>query len=260
MKLALLHLADARPHDEEFQTMLDELNASTRDAALANGWRVELVPSGELPIEATLDAVDGADAVIVMGGEDVSPELYGGAKQYPGMGHLDRAADEAHLAAIRAAIDRGTPLLGICRGLQLINVALGGTLIQHLEGSRSHSGSGRGWDLFAPHEIEVDEGSDLCTDVPREAVYCGHHQAIDRLGDELRVVARARDGGIEAVAHTSAPVTGVQWHPEFTATAASQVPPLLDRLRRQVLHDRVQGREAPAPHSASGESPFMISA
>lgn len=215
-RVVVHHPTDDRPQDPAFQALITTLNDAVRGTVGALGWSAEF-------IAGDTQAPD-ADLVVVAGGEDVSPELYGGRPGYPGAaGHVP-AADRAHLRVIRDAAASGTPLLGICRGLQLINVAFGGTLVQDMCGHRRPGQS----DPFVPTRVTGDPGI-----VPDQPVLCTHHQAIDVLGSGLRVAARAEDGIIEAVVHRGAPVTGVQWHPEHPAVAATQLKALLLRLDAQ---------------------------
>lgn len=130
--MALLHLRRERPHAPEFQHELDELNRAAVNAVLSLGWTPELVASSEIPVSDSVDIAARSDLVVLMGGEDVTPGLYGAADDYPGSGAHESHADEAHLRVIRQAAELRQPLLGICRGLQLMNVAFEGTLIQHL--------------------------------------------------------------------------------------------------------------------------------
>lgn len=235
MRVAVLHLRDERPENPDFNATLAELNSATIAAAEALGWSVDVVASGEHPIETSLDAADSADVIVVMGGEDVSPELYDGPEHYEEAGHHDIEADTAHIAVIQRAAATGKPLLGICRGNQLINTAFGGTLVQHMPTASDHRGAASsGRDSFTPAPIELlNIPHGLQSDVADEPVLHSHHQAIDDLGEGLIVAARAADGTIEAVVHASAPITGVQWHPEFPDTAAKQLTALLKRLERQ---------------------------
>ncbi len=229
-RLALLHLRTQRPQAPRFQQKLDVLNAATVRVAERLGWQVEPVASAEAGAEVTLAAVGRADAVVLMGGEDVDPATYGGPAVYPGSGEHEPLADAAHLAAVRLCVESGTPLLGICRGLQLVNVALGGTLVPHLPTTSGH----RHPDDFVRNRVRL-VGPALVRDVDAEQdVRCTHHQAVDRLGDGLVVAALAADGVVEAAVHESAPVTGVQWHPEHPDTADDQLAALLQRLADQV--------------------------
>ena len=234
MRIALLHLLDDRPKVPDFQRALDALISATAQAVASLGWQSERIAGESVPIRDGVDAVLGADAVIVLGGEDVTPLLYDGQAEYPGGGHHLLHADAAHILAIHTAIAHRIPLLGICRGMQLINVALGGSLIQDLGPQSPHRSALPGVEHFPPMNIVLSPDTDLRQDVVEsEPVYCSHHQAIARLGIDLRIAARSADGGIEAVVHDFAPVTGVQWHPEHPATSATQLVRLLRRLERQ---------------------------
>lgn len=234
MRVALLHLRNSRPHAPEFQRDLDMLTQGALDAIHRLGWSADLVASSEVPVSDTMNLAKRCDAVVLLGGEDVTPELYGGRTTYPGSGHHEPHADRAHTAVIHEAIKHQQPLLGICRGLQLMNVALGGTLIQHLDPSESHRADGSGMDAYVQSNVSVDQNTDLYADVPVGPMYCTHHQAVDTLGVGLTAVANTADGVIEAVIHESAPLTGVQWHPERPDVAPIQLTPLLERLSRQL--------------------------
>ncbi|MFD7227283.1 gamma-glutamyl-gamma-aminobutyrate hydrolase family protein [Streptomyces sp. NPDC059881] len=150
------------------------------------------------------------DGLVVAGGPDVEPVRYG-AEPDPRTGPPARERDAWELALIDAALADGTPLLGICRGMQLLNVALGGTLVQHLDGHVEATG------VFGRHPVTPVEGTRYASLVPEEsAVPTYHHQSVDRLGDGLVVSAHARDGTVEAVELPDpAWVLGVQWHPEM---------------------------------------------
>ncbi|MDD5932041.1 MAG: gamma-glutamyl-gamma-aminobutyrate hydrolase family protein [Oscillospiraceae bacterium] len=146
------------------------------------------------------------EALVLPGGGDVEPWRYG-AEESDCRG-ADPARDALEMQLIGEFLARGRPVLGICRGLQMLNVYFGGTLIQHVEG---HSAVG-GRDTLhasriAPSVLRELYGSEL-------TVNSAHHQAADRLGSGLRAVQWAPDGVIEALVHSSLPVWAVQWHPE----------------------------------------------
>ncbi|RII18732.1 putative glutamine amidotransferase [Streptomyces sp. YIM 130001] len=155
--------------------------------------------------------VSRLDAVVIAGGPDVDPARYG-AERDARSGPPAPERDAWELALIRAALAAGTPLLGICRGMQLLNVALGGTLVQHLDG---HSGGQVG--SFGKHRVLPVPGTRYAAAVPDpEDVPTYHHQALDRLGQGLLPAAHALDGTVEAVELPGAGwVLGVQWHPEM---------------------------------------------
>jgi len=238
-RVAILHVRDERPSAPRYQRLVSSLNGAALVVADALGWRTELVASAEAGVERSLEAARNADVVVVMGGEDVDPRFYRGERIYVDAGAHEPVADRAHIEVIRDAVDRGVPLLGICRGHQLVNVALGGTLIQHLPRDRHRDRSASS--PFVAVGLEFEPGADLARDVDDgRFVRCTHHQAIAELGAGLRVAARSRDGVIEAVVHASAPVTGVQWHPEHPDVAADQLLPLFLRLERQLSQRRAE--------------------
>jgi putative glutamine amidotransferase len=166
------------------------------------------------------------DALVLSGGQDVSPQLYGEELADPRWaGQLER--DHWEIALYRAARRRDRPVLGICRGCQMINVAEGGTLWQDLLSQRPGSLQHRCQDRYddLSHGVTLVAGSRvgaLFGDEPPQ-VNSIHHQGLKDVAPALRVVARASDGGVEAVEHGDAAfVVGVQWHPEWMTQRASQ--------------------------------------
>ncbi len=170
------------------------------------------------------------DGLLLVGGGDVDPVRYG-AVPHPRTGRIVPARDVAELAMLREALRLRIPILGVCRGLQLLNTVLGGTLHQHVPDVVGHEGHAHGDATFARHAVHVQPGSRLARVLPRTSldVMSLHHQAIDRLGAGLRATAWSDDGLIEAVELDAHPYTvGVQWHPEagedvslFTALATA---------------------------------------
>lgn len=162
--------------------------------------------------ELAASVVARLDAVVVAGGPDVDPPRYGAGRD-PRTGPPAPERDAWESALIGAALESGTPLLGICRGMQLLNVVLGGTLTQHLDG---HAGPGGAAGVFGTHRVTPVPGTRYASVVPGDCdVPTYHHQAADRLGAGLVASAHAADGTVEAV-ELPGPgwVLGVQWHPE----------------------------------------------
>ena len=175
----------------------------------AGGLPVLIPPTESISdIEATIDRCDG---MVLLGGGDVSPTHYGQTERARLFG-VDEFLDQFEIAAVRHAIARDIPVLAICRGHQVLNVALGGTLIQHLDTTDDHRDTMHTVQLVPDSLVTAAMGSS------EPLVHSFHHQAIDTLAPGLRVVGTHLDGTIEAVQHTSASwVVGVQWHPEDTA-------------------------------------------
>ncbi len=193
------------------------------------GGRALLVPPSNEGVEETLDSLDG---LIFSGGSDLDPELYG-QDVHPETRDVARGRDDAELALLRAALERDLPVLAICRGSQVLNVALGGDLVQHLpdvvaDGTHKHTPG-----VFADHEVELEAGSRLGGLLGERApVKSHHHQGYGRLGEGLRAAARAEDGTVEAL---EAPerrfAVGVLWHPE-AGEDARLFEALVDEARR----------------------------
>ncbi|MGJ5750342.1 putative glutamine amidotransferase [Streptomyces puniciscabiei] len=174
----------------------------------AGGLAAMLPPDAPERAAATLARLDG---LVIAGGPDVDPARYG-AEREPRTGPPAPARDAWELALIEAALEAGMPVLGICRGMQLLNVALGGTLVQHLEGHAEVVG------VFGGHPVKPVPGSLYAGIVPEETtVPTYHHQAVDRLGAGLVPSAHAADGTVEAVELPADRgwALGVQWHPEM---------------------------------------------
>ena len=155
-----------------------------------------------------LDRVDG---LLMTGGGDVDPATYG-SELDPLTERVDAQRDVRDIELCRIAVGRDLPTLAICRGSQVLNVALGGTLVQHID---KHFDIDRYNETV--HDVDVDPSATLSQwlGAPTVGVNTLHHQAIDRVGDGLKVVAHAGDGTIEGIEAEGARVIGVQWHPEL---------------------------------------------
>jgi len=176
------------------------------------GGRPLLVPPNEEAIEETLDALHG---VIFSGGGDVDPSTYG-ADPHPETGELNPARDHAELALLEAALARDMPVLAVCRGSQVLNVARGGDLVQHLPEEVGHDRHRHQEPIMADHEVTLKTGSKLGAILGERApVKSSHHQGFGRLGKGLRETAWAEDGTVEALEDPSHRFAlGVLWHPE----------------------------------------------
>lgn len=205
----------------------------------AGGMEAIIAPRALSDHEAD-DLVSRLDGLILVGGGDVDPALYG-AEPHERVYGVDAASDGLEIALAKAAVRAELPLLAICRGMQVLNVALGGTLDQHLTGRPGLIDHGQPGAGKALHEVAVESGSLLAktqggaTSIANCWSY--HHQAVERVGEGLVVSARSSDGVIEAVEFADAGERGwmlaIQWHPERTAATDPAHQSLFDELIRQ---------------------------
>ncbi|QHF25092.1 gamma-glutamyl-gamma-aminobutyrate hydrolase family protein [Rathayibacter sp. VKM Ac-2804] len=233
--LAIVEVASTRPGRDEYHAYVQMLNGRILGLARELGWEAERFAAEDLGTAALLEQTLGADAIVLAGGEDIAPERYGVARGYAGEGPHAEQADAAQIALVRRALTRRTPLLGICRGLQIVNVALGGTLVPDLGPEAAHlNADAPVHERMHRHDVVLAADSALGGLFGAEAlaVQSAHHQAVDALAPGLRVVARAEDGVVEALEHRDAPIVGVQWHPEDPAAPAGQLAVLLEGLAR----------------------------
>lgn len=191
--------------------------ATTRAVHLPHG--AEVVVQGVFDTcVAAVAAAGGVPLVIPVLGAEWCDRLLGSVDGLLLAGGPDvgehRVRDAVELAVVAAATRRGMPLLGVCRGLQIVNVARGGSLLAHIDGHRAAD---------VRHRLEPAAGS-LLAGLAGGAVEVGslHHQAVDRLGASLRVTARAEDGTVEALEDPARPLLAVQWHPEIERTPTSR--------------------------------------
>jgi putative glutamine amidotransferase len=179
----------------------------------AGGLPVVVPPTDDVDlIRATVERCDG---MVLLGGGDVSPAQYSQEITARLFG-VDEFIDDFEIAAVQHAVTLDLPVLAICRGHQILNVAMGGTLIQHLENFEVHRDT--------MHDVQLTPGSLVAEAMgtTQPITHSFHHQAIDTVAPSLTVVGHYSDGTIEAVQHTSATwVIGVQWHPEDTAETDS---------------------------------------
>lgn len=193
----------------------EAISAGARYASAvnSNGGSVVIIPPLGLSTASLRETISRLDGVVLHGGIDIAPSRYGQVAHRE-VKHCDDSLDDFELNVLRIAIEVDKPVLAICRGMQVLNVLQGGTLVQHipelLPSEVNH------WS--AKHDVTVERDSRLFAavgDARIEEVSSFHHQAVGDLGARLRVTARATDGLIEAIEHSEARwVVGVQWHPE----------------------------------------------
>ncbi len=194
-----------------------ELDAEYVAAVRRAGGRPVLVPPGDPDPAGVLEIADG---IVLTGGGDVDPARYGQGG-HPKVFRVDTDRDRFELALAELVLESDTPTLAICRGMQVINVASGGTLHPHLEDVVGDEVAHRTLPHGpVPHPVAVESSALVARAMGARDVepMSWHHQAVDRLGSGFRVVSRASDGVVEAIEHDSHPwLAAVQWHPEISA-------------------------------------------
>ena len=187
------------------------LPANYADAVAEAGGEPVLLPTGAVSAEA----IDRLDGLVIAGGADVDPARYG-QDPHPHTRTTRPERDAAEIALLEAALDRDLPVLAVCRGMQLLNVLLGGSLLQHIPDVAGTEPHQQAPGLFAERAVRTEPGTEVHRLLgPTAAVACHHHQAIDRLAPGLTASAWAEDGVVEAVeAADRTFCLAVQWHPE----------------------------------------------
>ena len=201
------------------------------DALRRAGGIPLLAPSAVTEWDQLLPLLDG---IVVTGGTDIDPAEYGGNRRHPNLHVPDRERDQSELALARRLLaERDTPALCICRGLQVLNVAAGGTLYEHIPDIRADDIHRDEAGLWAMQEVHVEPDSLMAEVMGKTTLRTssGHHQAVRKLGAGLRIVAEAEDGIIEALEAPAHPwLIAVQWHPEVTAAHDKSQQALFDSL------------------------------
>jgi putative glutamine amidotransferase len=213
------------------------------DAVHRAGGEPLVVAPRELDEDGAVRLLGHADGLLLIGGPDVNADLYGaklGPNDYP----APKIEDRFEITLVRAAVELRIPTIAVCRGMQVVNVALGGTLHQHITGRPgllSHSSPGfpkpPAGTIGPINEMTLEPGSRLARIVDATVVRgaCSHHQAVDTVAEGLRIVGTAGDGLVEAVEHEDAPLVAVQWHPEDTAATDPQQQRIFDVLVERAL-------------------------
>ena len=198
----------------------------------------ELDPEADLPADTV--------GLVLTGGGDVDPGLYG-AEAHPRTNNVSRRRDEFEMSLLDGALERNVPVLAICRGMQLLNVSLGGTLEQHLADVEGRLAHDRDRPRAEPaHGVNIDPGNELAEVFERRHVPVNshHHQGLDAVAESLSEVAWAEDGVLEGVVSEEHPwVVGVQWHPEVMAP--------VDRVERHLFESFVTATERFAQNGAA---------
>ena len=195
----------------------------------AHGIPAVLTPTTKSPDKI----VDRFDGFVLTGGADVDPSEYGGRNDESVYG-VDQERDQYELAITRALIERSVPLLAICRGIQVLNVALGGTLVEHIPNEFGESVVHRDEGVdHVMHSVSIDPQSRLAGIIGETELECPsyHHQSVRDVAPEFTVCARSNDGVIEAMESDRYPkVIAIQWHPEYVADTDQNQQRLFDQL------------------------------
>jgi putative glutamine amidotransferase len=193
------------------------LSSNYFEGVISAGGIAMLLPPQPVDPEIASSVIDSLDGLVITGGYDLDPATYG-QQPHPTTDQPRTARDAFEFALLRGALQRGLPVLGICRGIQVLNVAFGGTLHQHLPEVLGHKRHRAGGGVFTRLPVRIVAGTRLADLLGESAeAACYHHQAIDKVGDGLVVSASDADGVVEALELPGDGfVLAVQWHPEQT--------------------------------------------
>jgi putative glutamine amidotransferase len=219
---------------------------------LSSFGRVGVVPivTDAASAPAAGELLGGCDGVVILGGADLDPSHYGQPCGSDTMYGVDTNADAFEISLARGSVVAGIPLLGICRGMQVMNIALGGTLVQDLGAGTIHR-LDDGPSKMANHPVRIVEGTKLGEVYGESAltIRSEHHQAVDVLGTGLIVAATAPDGVIEAVELEDQWAVGIQWHPEDRSAPIELLDPLVAAFARAAATRAATCRPTSIPDS-----------
>jgi putative glutamine amidotransferase len=209
--------ADDRSLPPPFLRLAIAAERTVRHALDSRERTVRFIDTAHPPFPDLAEAFCDVRGLVLLGGGDIDPTLYGLPSDQAGLYGVDRAVDDYAIAAVRTARDAGLPILGICRGAQIINVAHGGSLIPDIADWTAHHGPTTDT-IFVPERVSLSPNSRIARihDARRLVVQSGHHQAIDRVAEGFTATARAVDGIVEAIESDDPGewIVGIQWHPE----------------------------------------------
>lgn len=222
MNAPLIGITERRFRGHDLVGMPGALQTLSFSGQLTN-YAEAIALAGGIPVHVPREIVarpfgllERLDALVIAGGDDVDPRLYGGIPtQHSTV--LDPERDRVEVALVLAALESDTPIVGVCRGAQLLNVALGGTLVSHLPVGTGDSHGFLGYPPHLPqHVVRFVPGS-RCAELYGTAAEVNslHHQAVDLPGEGVEIVGRADDGTVEAIEVRGRRALGVQWHPEL---------------------------------------------
>jgi len=213
-----------------------DINALYIDAVRRAGGYPVLLPPGETRPEECFEFLDG---IVMTGGPDVDPKRYGGQMHHEVYG-IDPVRDASEIALLKAIFELQKPALCICRGMQILNVAMGGTLVEHVPDEFGETIKHRSGGTYQNHDVEIEARSRLAKIVGagRMSTPSWHHQAVRKLAPGFVAVAKSADGVIEAMETKDHPdLIAVQWHPEHTASKDPRQQKLFDALLASLRSD-----------------------
>ncbi|MGE2833286.1 gamma-glutamyl-gamma-aminobutyrate hydrolase family protein [Mycobacterium sp. SMC-4] len=209
--------ADDRSLPPPFVKLAIAAEREVRQALESRSCTVRFVDTAHPPFPDMTGALRDVAGLILLGGGDIDPTLYGLPADQPGLYGVDRVVDDYTIEAVCRAREAGLPIFGICRGAQVINVAYGGSIIPDILNWQPHHGP-TAETIFVPEQVTLTQDSRLARILQSTVltVQSGHHQAIDRVAEGFAVTGTAVDGIVEAIesADESEWIVGIQWHPE----------------------------------------------